>query len=173
MELSPFSQQVHAQLTAAAALGDERTRQIADALATTAQSAVRVAILDALSAATAEVTNALYEASGGQSAPAVTLHLHGEQVRFSVSVPPEDSAEPARGRTDDGEATARISLRLTEALKAEIEQAASQAELSINSWLVRAAAGALRAGGEDAGPAGWLGWQSGRGAKRVTGWVTG
>jgi uncharacterized protein (DUF1778 family) len=40
-------------------------------------------------------------------------------------------------------ATARISFRLTEYLKGRIEEAAAQAGLSVNAWLVRAAAAAL------------------------------
>ena len=37
----------------------------------------------------------------------------------------------------------RINLRLPEHLKARVEDAASQAGLSVNSWLVRAATAAL------------------------------
>ena len=166
MELDDYLREVSEQLTAAAALGDERTREVAAALAATARSSVRMAILDALAAATTEVTDALH-AAGAQPAPAVSLHLAGDQVRFTVTGPPPD--EPSESaRTDDGDATARISLRLTDSLKAEIERAASQAGLSVNSWLVRAATNALRPG-----PGPGSGWFSATGGHRFTGWVTG
>ncbi|MGI8667749.1 MAG: hypothetical protein ACR2N4_17270 [Jatrophihabitans sp.] len=166
MELTAFTDQVRQQLVSAAALGDERTREIADALASASLPAVRLAILDVLAAAGTELTEALYQAGGSLPAAAVTMHLDGEQVRFRVSAPPAEEVEPARERSEDGEASARISLRLPESIKAEIEQAAGRAEISVNSWLIRAAGTALRAGqGAD-------GWQSSRG-RRVTGWVTG
>jgi hypothetical protein len=167
MELERFLIQVSEQQTAAAALGDEHTRQVAGALSATARSAVRMAVLDALAAATVEVTDALH-AAGAQPAPAISLQLAGDEVRFTVTTAPVvEDAEPAAGRPDDGDTTARISLRLTEALKADIERAAGQAGLSVNGWLVRAASSALRPGGQPPG-----GWHS-PGGHRVTGWITG
>src|SRR4051794_28206402 len=170
MELNPFLQDVSQQLTAAAALGDERTREVAAALSATARSSVRMAILDALTEASTEVTDALHAATdGAQPAPAVSLQLSGDQVRFTVATAPVvEPAEPASNRSDDGDATARISLRLTDSLKAEIERAAGQAGLSVNSWLVRAASNALRSGVAPPG-----GWHSAGSGHRFTGWVTG
>jgi type 1 fimbria pilin len=169
MELEHFLREVSEQLTAAAALGDERTREVAAALAGTARSSVRMAILDALAAATVEVTDALHAAGGdAQPAPAVSLQLTGDQVRFTVTTPPQlEEAEPVATRPEDGDATARISFRLPDSLKAEIDRAAGQAGLSVNSWLVRAATNALRPGTASAG-----GWHS-SGGHRFTGWVTG
>ena len=174
MELDAFTQHVHDQLTAAAALGDERTREIATALAATARSSVRLAILDALSAAAAEITDALYAGGDGGASPAVTVHLDApDTVRFSVSGPPSEPAEPMTpNRVEDGDATARISLRLSDSLKSDIEKAAAAADVSVNSWLVRAAASALRTGSGDGNWSG-AGHQYGRGAQRITGWVTG
>jgi hypothetical protein len=68
---------------------------------------------------------------------------------------------------DDG-ATSRINLRLPDHLKASIEEAASQAGLSINAWLVRAAAGAIGAAGPDRRPAGHAQPRSGQ---HITGWA--
>lgn len=169
MELEQFLHDVSRQLTAAAALGDERTREVAAALADTARASVRMAILDALAAATVEVTDALHAAIGSaQPIPAINLQLTGDQVRFTVTTPPDvEPAEPDASRSDDGDATARISLRLTDTLKADIERAAGTAGLSVNSWLVRAASRALRPDGAPPG-----GWHSG-GGHRFTGWVTG
>lgn len=172
MQLSDFSHRVHDQLAASAALGDDRTREIAATLSAVTQSAVRLTVLDALSAASLDLNAALQDAAGGPSGLAVTVQLDGDEVRFVLSGPPAEATEPPRG--DDGEATARISLRLAEALKAEIEHAAGHAETSVNNWLVKAASAALRTG-----PAGWRAgesWpdsRSSRGAHRITGWVGG
>jgi hypothetical protein len=71
--------------------------------------------------------------------------------------------------TDEG-TTARINFRLGESLKGRIEQAADRAGLSVNSWLIRAAAAAL----ESDDPARWAeqpGARGARGSDRLTGWV--
>ena len=173
MHLDEYVGQVHEQLRAAAALGDERTAQIAGALAGTADAAVRLAILAAVSDAAAEITSTL-DTHGG---PAVTVVLDGDEIRVDVSAPtPNVASQPP---PDDGDATARISLRLSEKLKADVEQAAGSDGVSVNTWLVRAAGAALnRPNGSpgDQSPGGWPGWQGpsqGRGGHRFTGWVTG
>src|SRR4051794_27549578 len=116
MHFDEYTQQVHEQLRAAAALGDERTQQVAAALATAAESAVRLAILAALSDAAAELTSAL-AATGG---PAVTVALDGDEIRVDIvsAALPDEAPSPA----DEGEASARISLRLSEKLKSDVEQ---------------------------------------------------
>lgn len=141
MHLDPHVASVHDQLTAAATLGDERTREIAGSLATAAAPAVRLAILDAISAAADEITAALLDYPGS---PTVTTRLDGGEVRIEVRASAPSEAEPPR--TDEGEASARISLRLSEALKADIDAAAERDGVSVNTWLVRAATAALRPG---------------------------
>lgn len=178
MHVNDYVEQVHDHIRAAAALGDERTQQIAASLAGAADASVRLALLAALSAAAGEISAALLETHGG---PAVTVAVDGEEIRVDVAQAPTAPAEPP---PDEGEATARISLRLSERLKSDIEQAASQDGVSVNTWLVRAASAMLtRPAGSGGwpGPGGWggPGWHSpgwtghGRGTQRVTGWVTG
>ncbi len=167
MQLDDFIHQVHDQLGASAALGDERTQQIAATLATTVEPAVRLAIMNALAEAADEITAALLDLPGS---PAISVRLDGDQLRVDVTVgEPQPLARPA----DDGDASARISLRLSEALKADVEAAAGGDGVSVNTWLVRAATNAL------AGSAGARGWgrpgPSGRGhnTQRLTGWIYG
>lgn len=173
MHLDQYVSQVAEHLAAAAALGDQSTREIADSLAGAAAPAVRLALIAALSAAADEITAGLLDAPGS---PRVTVRLDGDEVRSEVTV---NADEPAAPPTDDGEASARISLRLSEALKSQIEQAATHEGVSVNAWLVRAAGSALRGGW-----AGWAGWDErhrggaggrarGRNAHRVTGWIDG
>jgi hypothetical protein len=171
MELAEHIQRVRQQLLAAAALGDERTQQIAQALSGALESAIRLELLAVVSAATSEVTAGLFAASGGMPTPAVTAHLEGDEIRIGVTPPPSDE-DPAPA--DDGDATARISLRLSDNLKSDIERAASRDGLSVNSWLVRAAVNAV-GGGQSSWlpPSGaWTGGHPGRGTNRITGWVS-
>ncbi len=167
MQIDTHVHPVQEQLRAAAALGDERTQQIAEALAGAATAAVRLAILNALAQATVEINSALLDCPSTRS---VALHLDGDEVLMSVSAPPEEHVA-----AQEGDATARISLRLPERLKADVEQAASQESISVNTWLVRAARNGLtsnRSGRADsAGRGDWA--PPGRGGHRITGWVSG
>lgn len=162
MQLDEYVAQVQAQLAGTAALADERTQQVADTLAAAAGPAIRLAIMAALSRAADELTAALLDAPG---APAVTARLHGDEVRVEVATA---RPEPAVQRPDEGDATARISLRLSEALKADVDAAAGAAGISVNTWLLRAATAAL-----PGTPAAAPDPQTARGAHRVTGWING
>lgn len=191
MELAPYVNQVHDQLRAAAALGDERAQEIAAALATAATPAVRLALLAALSAAADEITAALLDYP---AAPAVTVRLDGDQVSVQIRSTDPAPAADAEGlpRPEDGEPSARISLRLSESLKRDIDAAAERDGVSVNTWLVRAAAAALRAstvspfgperpfsaGGGPFAPFGPGTWPPGKrtpfgDAHRITGWING
>ena len=141
MQLDHHLAQVAQQLSAAAALGDDRTREIADALAAAAAPAMRLAVLNALAEAADEITAVLLDLPGS---PTVTVRLDGDEVAVEVRLA-DTPREPAgeRGR-DDGEANARISLRLSEALKADVDAAADRDGISVNTWLVRAADGGPR-----------------------------
>jgi hypothetical protein len=164
MQLDDHVTQVQEQLLAAGALGDDRTRDIAAALTTAAGPAVRLAVLDAVGAAADEITAALLDLPGS---PAVSVRMDGNEVLVSVQA---TDAEPVAVALDEGDTTARISLRLSETLKAEIDTAAARDGVSVNTWLIRAATGALA--------------DSSRGRarrrpdhhhddRRVTGWING
>ncbi len=171
MQLTEYVVQVQSQLVSAAALGDESTRATAEALSTAAEPAVRLAVLAAVSAAADEITAALLDVPG---APVVAVHLDGAELR--VDVRPTQQIEPAAAdvtggaaSSDETDATARISLRLSEALKSQIESAARNRSVSVNSWLVQAANAALASSGSS----GWgRSWSAGP-AQRVTGWING
>jgi hypothetical protein len=170
MDLTPYVDSLRRELATAAEAGGEEARVLAERLAGPLESAVRLVLLDALSAAAQEITRDLAPGS-------VDLRLRGREPGFVVTLPPPEPsfAEPAAAPDtpspvpdgDDG-VMARINLRLTETLKTRIEQAAGQAGLSTNAWLVRAAAIAL--GGSDA-PGRPADRRSPRGSQRQTGWV--
>ncbi|MGZ8615422.1 MAG: toxin-antitoxin system HicB family antitoxin, partial [Actinomycetota bacterium] len=147
MELDRFIEDIHAQLDAAAQAGGEEARELADRLAAPLDSAIRLALQDALAAAAEEITVELAPGS-------VELRLRGREPIFVVT-PPEPIDERADGDGDDDEALgsaapppgidgddpiARINVRMPEHLKARVDRAAEREGLSINTWLVRAAA---------------------------------
>ena len=176
MELHTHVAQVQEQLETAAALGDERTQQTATALATAAAPAMRLAILAAVSAAADEITAALLDSPGS---PVVSVHLDGDDLRVEVRATaeqPPTTSNPA----EEGDASARISLRLSETLKTDIESAARRESISVNSWLVRAASAALSPGWAGAWGARFTDQrrqpgQPGRpgNTHHVTGWING
>jgi hypothetical protein len=179
MDLDDMLEQVNRQLAAAAALGDARTQEIAEALATAAGPAVRLAVLAALSAAADEVTASLVDYPGS---PAVGIALDGDAIRVDVRADMSADESATAPRHDDSDSSARISLRLPESLKTEIEAAAGREGMSVNSWLVRAAGSSLRRRGGWGG--GWPfgpmaaggpgeGWSPGGSGGHVRGWVHG
>ena len=146
MDLTPYVDKLSAELAVAAEAGGEDARALAERLTAPLDSAVRLTLLEALSSAADEITADLAPGS-------VELRLRGREPSFVVTPPPADdflvdSAPPAPGApppaddTDDG-AMARINVRLPEQLKARIEEAAAREKVSVNIWLVRAAAAAL------------------------------
>lgn len=145
MQLAQHVEHVRHQLRSAAALGDERTQQIAANLADAVAPAVQLAVMSALASAADEITAALLDTPGS---PAVSVSLDGDhhngdanrEIRIDVRATAVDAGVPPEPASDDGDATARISLRLSESLKGEIDAAARREGVSVNTWLVRTAA---------------------------------
>jgi hypothetical protein len=141
MDLADYVEALRGALTTAAAAGSEQSRETARLLADTMEPAVRLALLDAMSALTAEVTAALdgdvvdVRVRGGNPEVVVVPAVHEPPAPQSA---PAATDEPA----DDG-AVARISLRLPDALKSRAEAAAAAEGGSLNAWLVRAVADAV------------------------------
>jgi hypothetical protein len=127
MQLQRFVDALKADLSAVAELGDEQTAEAASRLVISLQASIGLRLLDALSEAALELTDKL--PSGH-----VEVRLAGQDPELVyVGEEPEAPVTPA----DEGH-TARISLRLPEALKAAIETAAAREGISVNSWIVRA-----------------------------------
>jgi HicB family len=161
MDLSGYVDALRSALTTAAAAGGEQARETARLLADTMEPAVRLAVIDALSAMAAEVTAAL-------EGNLVDIRLRGrdpEVVVVQTAEHPDVEEPPAGDEEPDGDdgSVARISLRLPEHLKTRAEAAAAASGLSLNAWLVRAVATGL------CGPAGPA--PSGRGGRRYSGFA--
>lgn len=140
MDLGQYVIDLQRQLVDAAANGTDETRAAAERLAAALDPATRVVLLDALSAAVGEITRDLAPGS-------VDLRLRGRDVEFVVTQPtPEAEAEerPLAAVDLDDTSTSRTTLRLPDALKARVDDAAAADGLSVNTWLVRAVAAALQ-----------------------------
>jgi hypothetical protein len=148
MDLTPYVDKLRQELAVAAEAGGEESRALAERLVAPLESATRLVLLDALSAAADEITRDLAPGS-------VDVRLRGLDPDFVVTPAPAERAleelpaggfehaQPALPTTDDG-TTARINFRLPEQLKLQVEQAAGREGLSVNAWLVRSVAATLR-----------------------------
>ena len=158
MDLQPYVDAVRHELNVAAAAGGAEAQALADRLSATLESAIRLALLEALSAGVEEITSELAPRS-------VEVRLRGRDPEFVVSAPLDEPSarEPfdvAFGDDDGG--TWRITLRLPESLRAAVEAATRHDGSSLNAWLVRAVAAAVHSKTNRATPGN---------ARQVTGWV--
>jgi HicB-like protein involved in pilus formation len=171
MDLTPFVDNVRREMAVAAEAGGDEARALAERLTAPLVSAIRLTLLDALSAAAEEITRDLAPGS-------VEVRLRTGEATFAVNTPVIErpaatetvpvAPEPEDLTGDDG-SMVRINLRLSENLKARIEEAAAEQGRSVNAWLVRAAATALQqpARTDPVKPTG-----GSRSPNRYTGWVS-
>jgi hypothetical protein len=138
MDLTPYLETLRADLAAAAAPGGPDTARAAELLGNALEASTRLALLEALSDAAAEITTRLRDAT-------VEVRLRGREADLVVNrTAPEPDAEPeiAAPALDGGD-LARLTLRMPEVLKTHIEQTAAAEGISVNAWLVRAVAAAV------------------------------
>ena len=137
MELQQYVTDLQRQLADAAENGSDETRAVAERLAAGLDAATRLVLLDALSAAVGEITRELAPAS-------VDLRLRGREVEFVVSHQSAEADVELPAVDLDDTSSSRTTLRLPDALKARVDDAAAADGLSVNTWLVRAIAAALQ-----------------------------
>jgi hypothetical protein len=191
MNLTGYVEALRQQLAVAAAAGGDEAQALAERLTAPLDSATRLVLLDALSAAAGEITRDMAPGS-------VDLRLRDREPTFVVTLPPpaEPASEPsapsassaptassaqpalpapeASAPESDDAAMVRINLRLPEHLKGRVEEAAGRAGLSVNAWLVRAANAALDGHSVPGDPGDRPArddWRAPRGGQRFTGWV--
>lgn len=155
MQLTDHVDELQRQLAIAAEAGGPDARELAQRLTAPLDAAARLVLLEALSAAAAEITAELAPGS-------VDIRLRGRDPEFVVTPPPATAfastadrpaaapstagaapaAAPSALITDDA-STSRTTLRLPDQLKAQVELAAARDGVSVNTWLVRAIAAAV------------------------------
>jgi hypothetical protein len=185
MDITPYVERLRHDLTQAAAAGDDQVRQAAERLGLALDASMRLALMEALSQAAAEITTEMRAGS-------VEVRLTGRELEFAVEHPTPETAAPvppvapgAPGAEDEDQdgPTARITLRLPESVKARAEELAGRTGGSLNTWIVNVLRTATREGainididlssmpfadGSDPfGP----GRGQRRGTRRMTGWV--
>jgi hypothetical protein len=140
MDLAPYVEQLQRQLVAAASAGGDEAKALIERIAAPLEAAVRLALQDVLAAASDEITCELAPGS-------VELRLRGRDPEFVVTPPPADSdgapADAATAADSEDSAIARVNVRMPEHLKTRVDTAATTEGVSVNAWLVRAAANEL------------------------------
>ncbi|WP_298455741.1 histidine kinase [uncultured Cellulomonas sp.] len=178
MDLEPYVTDLQQRLATAADAGGDDARELARRLTAPLDAAVRLVLLEALSAAAGEISAELAPGS-------VDVRLRGGEPEFVVAAPaggaepaapaPSPALSPALSPADmpgssvDSEgSTTRTTLRLPDHLKAQVETAAARSGVSVNTWLVRAVAAAVD---PTCGPAPQSRSEQPGTTRRHTGWV--
>jgi len=129
MDIERHVQAIQADLASAAALGDEAAALAAERLAAAVSSSLQLRLLDVLTEATLALNAQL---SSGH----VEVRLAGRDPELVLVEDRGGAADAPPSPGDD--LSARITLRLPEALKTQIEALASSEGVSANAWIVRA-----------------------------------
>lgn len=166
MELSPIVEAIGEDLRKASAVGGDETRRIADLLVSSIETSLGLRLLEALHQAAQELSDSFPGAE-------VDVRMEGRNPVFALAISsPVPPARAGEGETATGygdDELARITLRLPESLKNQVERVASRTGASINSWIVSAVAHALEGPATFGIPAGAVR----RMPRRMTGYVQG
>lgn len=128
MQTAPFIEALRREVAAATSSGDAATAAVVERLAASLEAVAHLWLLDAAGQAAAQLNGQLPHGH-------VDVRLAGRDPELVYVDDPEPDAAPAAGGTE--EYAARITLRLPEGLKAQVEQWASAEGVSVNTWLVR------------------------------------
>jgi hypothetical protein len=180
MDITPYVDSLRRDLVAAAESGGDDIRSAAERLSYALDSAARLAFMEVVSQAAAEITAEL-------PAGSVDVRLNGRELDFVVAAPIQPPAPPAPPpppgldeAEEDGGTVARITLRIPESVKVRAEELAARSGHSLNTWLVQVVRAATTADqavnididlsslpfvGDPFGKSGH------RGNRRMTGWV--
>jgi len=147
MELSPYVEGLRRELGSLTRFASDDVIEVAGKLADALDASVRLTLLEALSAAAAEITTRLDDA-------VIDVRLSAGEPEFVITNVPQHAhqpPEPAADASAEDTGSARVTLRLSEALKARVEAQAAADGLSVNSWLAQAAIRALEGSGTGRG----------------------
>jgi hypothetical protein len=143
MDLSEYVAALRQEMATITRFANQDVARAAEMLTDAMESSVRLTLLQALSAAAAEITSELDDA-------VVDVRLAGSDADFVVTMtndeplrPPAPPTVPAPPGGEAADDMTRVTLRLPEPLKARVEAAAGTAGVSVNAWLIRAISQAL------------------------------
>ncbi|MFN8192961.1 MAG: pilus assembly protein HicB [Nocardioidaceae bacterium] len=178
MDITPYIDSLRRDLVAASEAGGDEIRQAAERLALALDPSARLALMEAISHAAAEITSEM-------PAGSVDVRLNGRELDFVVQgaaplppAPPAAPTPPTPEELDEG-GLSRVTLRIPESVKSKAEDKAARAGQSLNTWLVNVVRAATSDSAinvdidlssipflEGFGPFGKQ-----KGNKRMTGWV--
>lgn len=174
MDLTPYVSSLNSALVNSAQTSSPEVREAAERLAQGMEPAIRLTFMEMASDVAAEVTARLdgdvidVRLRGGN--PEIVVDkapVSHEDETIPFGTPPAPPAPPQPPIDDDG-GMSRVSLRLPDYLKNQIDDAAAADGISVNTWLVRAAQQALapQSGIDISTPGGRV-----RIGRSMTGWV--
>jgi hypothetical protein len=138
MDITPYVESLRKDLTAAAEAAGPEARAAAERMMYALEPAMRLAVMETLSHAAAEITAEL-------PAGLVEVRLRGRDPELLVDVPaapapehiervapqPDDEVD-----SEDEGTIARVSLRIPESVKVRAEDLAARSGHSLNGWIV-------------------------------------
>jgi hypothetical protein len=127
MKMSLMVEGLRSDVVAVGEVGDDAVAEAAERIAVVLGRSAPARILEILSEAATELSAELPEGR-------VQVQLAGDDVQLSYV---EDARMPG-GEGESGDLTARITLRLSESLKARVEDGAARDGVSVNSFIIRA-----------------------------------
>ena len=180
MDITPYVDSLRKDLAAAVEGASDEIRQAAERIGFALDPATRLALMEAISQAAAEITAEM--PTGG-----VDVRLDGRDLDFvvhapsNVPAPPAPPAPPMPGDDDEEGGLSRITLRIPESVKTKAEDAAAKSGQSLNTWLVNVVRAATREGAINVdidlssipffGGNDPFGGKGRGGQRRMTGWV--
>ena len=153
MQLTPYLEAIARDLDRATALADDQTRELTQRVVSVLEPGLRLAMVQLLSDGAAQLTAEL-------AGPVVTIRMEGRDPSWHIARDDSPSAAPAASEPDDDESTARVTVRLPEALKRRSESAAQSSGQSLNTWIIQAL---RRATASE--------HTANRSSRRITGWA--
>ena len=132
MDISDLVNALRRDLASTAEVGGPEVKAAAERLLLALDPALRLTLMEALSQAATDISAALPGVS-------VSVRLQGREPVFVVEGAPAAPQPDDRFDDEETEATARITLRIPETLKARAEALAARRGQSLNTWLVGAA----------------------------------
>lgn len=131
MKMSLVVDGLRSDVVSVGELGDDTVAEVADRIAEVLGRSIPSRILDLLSDVAAEVSAELPDGR-------IEIRVAGDDVQLAyVEAAPVAAGEPADDAERDRDTSARITLRLSESLKARVEEGAAREGISVNTFIVR------------------------------------
>ena len=128
MQIEGYVQALREDLARVAAVGDESTARAAQVLALALETSFGRRFQEAIAEAALELSSQLEDGH-------IEVRIAGGEPQLVLV---QHAAEEPQATSPDELLDARITLRLPEALKRRLEDAASRDGISVNTWIVRA-----------------------------------